>query len=68
DKSMTPGCHIVIGGFGPVKTGFGERLTVPLTDLQADEDPGLFAELTYEQALDLNAKLAAKLSELAAER
>jgi hypothetical protein len=68
DKSMTLGCHIVIGGFGPVKTGFGERMTVPLGNAQLDEDPGIFAELTYEQALDLNAKLAAKLSELATER
>lgn len=68
EKSMTPGCHIVIGGFGPVKTGFGDRLTVPLSEVQIDEDPGIFAELTYEQALDLNAKLAVKLNELAAER
>ncbi len=67
-KSMTPGCYIVIGGFGPVRTGFGERLTVPLNEVQTEEDPGIFAELTYEQALDLNAKLAAKLAELAAER
>lgn len=68
DKSMTPGCHIVIGGFGPVKTGFGERMTVPLGDAQLDEDPGIFAELTYEQAMDLNAKLSATLNELAQKR
>lgn len=68
EESMTPGCHIVIGGFGPVKTGFGDRLTVPLSDSQLDEDPGIFAELTYEQAMDLNAKLSEKLNELAQKR
>ena len=67
-ESMTPGCHIVIGGFGPVRTGFGDRLTVPLSDSQSDEDPGIFAELTYEQAMDLNAKLSATLNEMAQKR
>lgn len=68
DESMTDGYSIVVGKFGPVKTGFGQRLTVPLTDEQMAEDPGLFIELTYEQALDLNAKLAAQLIEAARKR
>lgn len=68
DKSMTDGYSVSVGRFGPVGTGFGQRLTVPLTDEQMTEDPGLLIELTYEQALDLNAKLAARLIEVARER
>lgn len=68
DRSMTDGYSIVVGRFGPVKTGFGQRLTVPLTEEQSEQDPGLFIELSYEQALDLNAKLAARLIEVARER
>ena len=68
EESMTPGSAIVLGGFGPVKTGFGTRLHTALNEVQMEEDPGVFVELTYEQALDLNAKLAAKLSELAPKR
>lgn len=64
DDSLTSGKSIVVGGFGLVRTGFGQRLTVPLTDEQMDDDPGSFIELTYEQALDLSAKLATKLAEL----
>lgn len=64
DDSLTSGKSIVVGGFGPVRTGFGQRLTVPLTDEQMRDDPGSFVELTYEQALDLSAKLATKLAEL----
>lgn len=64
ERSMTPGSYVVIGGAAPVKTGFGVRLNVPLTEEQAEEDPGIFLELTLGQALDLNAKLAAKLAEM----
>lgn len=65
EESMTPGSRFVIGGITPVKTGFGVRLHVPATDEQMEEDPGSFLELTYEQAVDLNAKLAVKLAEAA---
>ena len=34
DDSLTSGKSIVVGGFGPVRTGFGQHLTVPLTDEQ----------------------------------
>lgn len=70
EESMTPGSDIVIGALGPVRTGFGTRLLVPLGDAQIEQggDPGCFLELTYEQALDLNAKLAQKLNELARKR
>lgn len=63
-ESLTPGYDLVIGGLAPVKTGFGLRLLVPLTEAQMEEDPGAFLELTYGQALDLSARLAATLAEL----
>ncbi len=62
--SLTPGYDLVIGGLAPVKTGFGTRLLVPLTENQAEEDPGAFLELTYKQALILSARLSATLVEL----
>lgn len=68
EKSLSGGGKVVVGGFGPVDNGFNGRMTVPLTESQHEEDPGLFAELTYQQALDLNAKLAAVLIDVARER
>lgn len=70
EKSMTDGYAVALLGFGPVKTGFGLRLHVPLGTEQMEEadDPGSFLELTYGQALDLNAKLAARLAELNGEK
>lgn len=68
EESMTSGQHIVIGGFGPVTTGFGNRLNVPLSEEQMEGDPGSFLELTYEQAMDLNAELATRLAGLAEKR
>lgn len=63
ERSLIADGRIVIGGFGQVKTGFGNRLSVPLSEDQMSEDPGLFAELTFEQAMDLNARLATVLAE-----
>lgn len=69
-ESWTPGSYVTIGGLGPVETGFGTRMHVPLSEKQMEEsgDPGIFAELTYEQAMDLNAKLSVTLNELAQKR
>lgn len=69
-ESWTPGSYVMIGGLGPVETGFGTRMHVPLSEKQMEEsgDPGIFAELTYEQAMDLNAKLSVTLNELAQKR
>jgi hypothetical protein len=69
-ESWTPGSYVMIGGLGPVNTGFGTRLHVPLSEEQMEKsgDPGIFAELTYEQAMDLNAKLSATLNEMAQKR
>lgn len=69
-ESWTPGSYVMIGGLGPVTTGFGVRMHVPLTEeqMEAADDPGIFAELTYEQAMDLNAKLSATLNEMAQKR
>lgn len=66
--SLTPGYDLVIGGLAPVKTGFGLRLLVPLTEGQMEQDPGAFLELTYGQALKLNARLTATLAELGRDR
>lgn len=68
EESLTADMGIVIGGFGPVLTGFGTRLLTPFSEAQMDEDPGVFIELTYEQAMDLSAKLSATLNELARKR
>lgn len=65
EESVTPGKAVAILGFAPVRTGFGLRLHVPLSEAQLDDktrDPGSFLELTREQALDLNAKLAVLLA------
>lgn len=59
-KSLSQGMEIAICGFGPVETGFGTRLNVPLSEgqIESSGDPGSFLELTREQALDLHVKLA----------
>lgn len=69
-ESWTQGSYVMIGGIGPVTTGFGTRLHVPLSEGQMEEsnDPGIFVELTYEQAMDLNAKLSTTLNEMAQKR
>lgn len=71
EESLSPNKRVCIGGFAPVETGFGLRLHVPLSEAQMDDetrDPGSFMELTYEQAMDLNAKLTTLLAELDAKR
>lgn len=68
EESLAPDMDIVIGGFGPVLTGFGTRLLTPFNEAQMEEDPGVFVELTYEQAMDLNAKLSATLNKMTRKR
>lgn len=62
EPSLIADGRIVIGGFGQVKTGFGNRMSVPLSEDQMSEDPGLFAELTFEQAVDLSTELTRVLA------
>lgn len=69
ENSLTEGMAATIGGFAPVRTGFGLRLHTPLSEAQMDDetqDPGSFLELTFEQALDLSTKLVTLLAERAA--
>lgn len=71
ESSLTDGMAATISGFAPVKTGFGLRLHAPLSEAQMDDetrDPGCFLELTFEQAMSLNAELATLLAKQAEKR
>jgi hypothetical protein len=59
EKSILGHGHIVIDGFNPAETGYGDRMCLPVTDKMREElDVGCFMELTRDQAIDLHVKLA----------
>lgn len=63
EPGLTGDGRIVIGCLNPVRSGFGDRMLVPVSNelFDARRDVGAFLELTREQALDLHAKLGREL-------
>lgn len=58
EKSIMGHGYIVIDGFNPAETGFGDRMCFPVTEEMKEEaDVGCFMELTRDQAIDLLVKL-----------
>lgn len=58
-KSLSGHGYVIIDGFNPAETGYGDRMCFPVTEEMKEEaDVGCFMELTRDQAIDLHVKLA----------
>ncbi len=61
EQSIAGNGNIVVGDFTPLRTGFQDRLNVPMQTALRDVGTGAFLELTREQAIGLRDALSAAL-------